>query len=217
MADKERTILLLSGGMNSAVMLYEYLTFKKADIVEAIIFDATTSSDFMAARDLCDRTGVPYSVWCYDPDPVISHITPGATEAEIDRSLLFTVLITHAVHRARDVGAERIAAGFSAETLPFSPDRLIEFCCHAGRAATEDSHLLEYDFPFIDKSKGQIFELAKDLNRVVEVTLNSTSCDNNDDSIQHQWGYGCGSCRGCVARWHAWDEYLQIIGQGPTV
>ena len=91
--------------------------------------------------------------------------------------------------------------------------QLVEFAVAAGRAAT--ARVLEFDFPFLNKSKAQIFELAKDLNKIVEVVGNSTSCDENDDSIQHPWGHGCGSCRGCVARWHAWDEYLQIIGQGP--
>ena len=53
------------------------------------------------------------------------------------------------------------------------------------------------------------------LNRLAEITSESSSCDEGIDTIQHPWGYGCGSCDGCVARWRAWDEYVKNLGQGP--
>ena len=213
MGEKPRTIVLMSGGMNTATMLYDFLTFEKVQIIEAMIFDAGTSSDFLAARDLCDQSGVPYSIWAYDPSPVMAYTSIDPELEEKNRALLFTTIINYAVHRAELLDVTYIAGGFCEETLPITKPDLVEFCIAAGRCT---DLLLEFEFPLLNKSKAQIFELAKDLNKLVEVVGNSTSCDENDDSIQHPWGHGCGSCRGCVARWHAWDEYLQIIGQGPN-
>lgn len=216
MAENPRTIVLLSGGMNSAAMLYEMLTFRKTQIVECMIFDTEPPDTLVIARELCERTGVLYSVWDHVTDPIISCVPDlSGDDPTLSRALLFTTMINYAVYRAQVLDAKTIAAGFCPDGLPFDATRLIEFCCHAGRAASDTSHLLNFEFPFINKSKARVFELAKNLNRLVEVCNGSASCDQGDESLQHPWGYGCGSCRGCVARWHAWDEYLQIIGQGP--
>ena len=61
MAEKPKTIVLLSGGMNSAVMLYDIVTFGKAEILDCMIFDSyQPSEDVICARMLCEKLGVPY-------------------------------------------------------------------------------------------------------------------------------------------------------------
>jgi 7-cyano-7-deazaguanine synthase in queuosine biosynthesis len=215
MSEKPRTVVLLSGGMNSAVMLYDFITFEKVKIKECVIFDAEDAVDLQLARDLCDKCAVPYSMWAYDGMPVVEPMPedPYLNQPELHRSMLLTTILNHAIHRAHLVGATEIAGGFCGEDLPFSAEGLIGFCLGAGRAL--EGHLSNFNFPFLNRTKAQIFEHARDLNRLVEVTRDTNSCDLSHDDIQHSWGYGCGSCPGCVRRWKAWDEYLEIIGQGP--
>lgn len=211
MAEKPRTVVLLSGGMNSAVMLYDLVTFQKAEIVECMIFDAETPDMYKSARELCERLEVRYSVWDHSMEPIIDFNPPNASR-EDNRALLFMNMINHAVIRAELLGAVTIKGGFCEETLPITKPDFVEFCIAAGRVA---DRILEFDFPFLTDPKWRVFDAARQLNRLAEVTSETSSCDGGIDDIQHPWGYGCGSCDGCVARWNAWDEYLQKIGQGP--
>ena len=211
MADKPRTVVLLSGGLNSATLFYDLITFKKVEIVECMIFDDGTLDKYKSARELCERNETPYSVWDDSTEPIID-FNPPNTSREDKRALFFMTMISHAVSRAELLRAGTIIAGFCEETLPILRPDFTEFCTAAGRCSDLP---LEFDFPFMDYPKWKVFDLARKLNRLAEITSESSSCDEGIDTIQHPWGYGCGSCDGCVARWRAWDEYVKNLGQGP--
>jgi 7-cyano-7-deazaguanine synthase in queuosine biosynthesis len=207
MAEKPRAIVLLSGGLNSAVMFYDLLTFKKVEIVECMIFDCWTLHKYKSARELCERTGAPYSVWDASVEPVIDYNPPN-TSREDRRAVVFMTIIINAVIRAELLRADTIIAGFSEQTLPITKPDFTDFCTAAGRCSDLP---VKFDFPFMESPEWEVFDLARKLNRLAEVTSESSSCDEGIDDIQHPWGYGCGSCDGCVARWRAWDEYLQNL------
>ena len=192
-------------------MLYDLLTFNKAAIAECMVFDAGTPNELVSAMELCRREELPHSLWDYTSGPVVDYAGPPMS-TEQDRALLFTTIINYAVSRAEQIGADTIMAGFCEADLPITKPDLTAFCIAAGGRA---DILLEFEFPFLVNEKWRVFDLARQLNRLAEVLSETSSCESNEASIQHSWGYGCGACRGCVARWNAWDEYLQKIGQGP--
>ena len=209
-SEKPKTIVLLSGGMNSAVMLYEILTFKKAEIIECMIFDAyQPSGDFLCARALCTKLGVPFSIWDLEPAPIMSTTnfdSPKEITKEFSADLRNTCLmqmIVASVRYAKLAGADTITAGFVYKDVDLD---LMEF---GDSTALLSGHEVTFSFPMWDLKKWEIFKLAEDLNRVVEVLDGTTSCLIGNDDIRHQWGYGCGSCDGCVRRWRAWEEHLE--------
>ena len=214
MAKKPRTIILLSGGMNSAVMLYEILTFKKAEIIECMIFDAyQPSGDFLCARALCTKLGVPFSLWDLEPVPIMS--SSGLDSPEVITKVFtddlnntcFMQMLVAAVRYARLAGADTVTAGFCDQGVSFIRSDVEDLF----NAATNmiDTYELKMELPLWEYKKWEIFKLAEDLNRVVEVLDGTTSCLIGNDDIRHQWGYGCGSCDGCVRRWRAWEEHLE--------
>lgn len=216
MAEKSRAIVLLSGGLNSAVMLHDILTFKKAEIAECMIFDSGTPDALRSAQELCNRNDLWYSVWDYPAEPVVDPLAVSPAD-DRERALLFTTIISHAIHRAAFVEADTIYGGFCDETMPFDREALIQVCLAIVRTARTEDPRLEFEFPFLVNEKWRVLDLARQLNCLAAILSETSSCDKGDASIQHAWGYGCGSCRGCVARWKAWDDYLQILAttEGP--
>lgn len=219
MTDKRRAIVLLSGGMNAATLLYDLVTFKKDEIVDCMIFNHTTDLDVECARETCEKVNLEYSLWSFDPGAVIDPCGFEESEALTARVELMHMLF-QAAQRAIHLDAEWIFAGFQRQHLP-CPDASFWSFAHAAAflaAGIEQPHedpMLMWKFPFLNRTKGEVFKHAMELSRLPDIGQGTTSCHIADTSIQHPWGYGCGSCAGCVRRWNGWDEYLQIIGQGP--
>jgi 7-cyano-7-deazaguanine synthase in queuosine biosynthesis len=214
MAEKPKTIVLLSGGMNSAVMLYEILTFKKAQILDCMIFDSfQPSEDIICARMLCEKVGVPFSIWDLEPAPIMTTTnldSPKEITKEFSadlRNTCFMQMLVAAVRYAKLAGADTVTAGFCHEDIGVPMVALTDI--GHGAAAILDHRKLRFNFPMWDLEKWEIFKLAENLNRVAEVLDDTYSCLKHDADIQHPWGHGCGSCDGCVRRWRAWEEHLE--------
>ena len=216
MADKPRTVVLLSGGLNSAVMLYELVTFGKVEITECMIFDSDDAVDLGLAQALCDRLELQYSVWGYDGMPVIDFSSTDlySEQPDLNHDALLSTMLIHSIHRAILLKAESVTIGLCHQDVDFNCMNFTDL--FVGAAKMMSDYSLKLSTPMWEMDKAEIFDRARELNRLVEVTAHTNSCDIGNDDIQHQWGYGCGSCPGCVRRWKAWDEYLQLIGQGPT-
>ena len=213
MDPKPKTIVLLSGGMNSAAMLYDIITFKKAEILDCMIFDAyQPSEDVICARMLCEKVGVPFSIWDLEPMPIMTTTnfdSPKVITKEFSadlRNTCYMQMIVAAVRYAKLADANSLTAGFCSEDLDFSMLHLGDFGHHAKMIL--DHRHLRFNFPVYEMEKWEIFKMAEDLNRVVEVLNDTWSCLNHDADIHHPWGHGCGSCDGCVRRWRAWDQHL---------
>ncbi len=223
MGEKPRTIVLLSGGMNSAAMIYDFVTFQKAEILDCMIFDSyQPSEDVICARALCEKLELPFSLWDLEPAPIVSTrwLTPDDLGKEwVDdlHNACFMQMLVAAVRHAKLTNAESIAVGLCHDDadVGFEIGLLTDFVDAVGLTLNIGKRSMQLNLPLWEMSKPDIFKLAKDLNRLVEVLGDTYSCLKHDADIRHQWGHGCGSCDGCVRRWRAWDEYLQMIGQGP--
>jgi 7-cyano-7-deazaguanine synthase in queuosine biosynthesis len=214
MAEKPKTIVLLSGGMNSAVMLYDIVTFGKAEILDCMIFDSyQPSEDVICARMLCEKVGVPFSIWDLEPAPIMSTTnldSPKEITKEFSddlRNTCFMQMLAAAIRYAKLAGADSVTIGLCDEDVNFDSAQLANFFDSAAKMI--DDHGLSLDCPVWVAEKWQIFKMAEDLNRVVEVLGDTYSCLKHDADIQHPWGHGCGSCDGCVRRWRAWEEHLE--------
>ena len=212
MGEKPRTIVLLSGGMNSAAMIYDILTFAKAEILDCMIFDSyQPTEDVVAARNLCEKLGLPFSLWNLEPAPIVSTHWQApedlGKEWEDDlHNTCFMQMLVAAVRHAKLTRAESVTAGFCYEDIEMRMAALSDI--GHGAATILGHHKLVLNVPMWDLEKWEIFKLVEDLNRTVEVLGDTYSCLKHDADLRHQWGHGCGSCDGCVRRWRAWEKHL---------
>ena len=127
----------------------------------------------------------------------------------IYKAHFYSQIINNAFYRAHEQGAAQVVAGFIDAEVPFSFDEANGFW-----AATRKMMGLlapapppELYLPFFFKSKIELFHFAESCDVLGEVLRDTISCMNGNTELQHEWGYGCGSCGGCVRRWRAWEEY----------
>lgn len=221
MSDKPRAIVLLSGGLNSAVMLYDLITFWKAEILDCMIFDSyQPSEEVICARALAEKCGVSFSLWDLEPEPIMSERWTAPKDLGLEwttdrHNICLIQMLTAAIRHAKLTRAEVIYAGLSSEDINLTLEQLMSLITVVGEVLHIDAYSMDLNLPFWEFSKADVFVHAKELNRLVEVLGDTWSCHAHDIDLQHPWGHGCGSCDGCVKRWRAWDEYLQKIGQGP--
>jgi 7-cyano-7-deazaguanine synthase in queuosine biosynthesis len=211
----------MSGGLNSTTLLYEMLTFKEvaeARVLECMIFQThEADNSFIGARVICDKLGVPTSLWDHSSDPVLSsylddHGLILENERELREAFLFKSLITTAIHRANVLSATAIAGGFCMEDSKTAGENLVSYCL-ASANFMDDPEVLTFEFPYLHFTKGQIFNRAREINRLGEITRDTLSCDRDEDSTQHSWGYGCGECFGCERRAAGWEKYLETLSR----
>ena len=110
MARNSRTVFLMSGGLCSTTLLYEmtiFQTAKDASIIEAMLMQTSENdtNSFMGARVICDKLGIPTTLWDYTSEPLLNSIFGETAEKpegyrEACEAHLFKTLITTAIHRA---------------------------------------------------------------------------------------------------------------------
>lgn len=61
--------------------------------------------------------------------------------------------------------------------------------------------------PLMYLTKAETFALAKSVDFLDEVLLNSITCYNGNDTLRNEWGLGCGGCPACKLRAKGWQEY----------
>jgi 7-cyano-7-deazaguanine synthase in queuosine biosynthesis len=219
MAGSNRTVFLMSGGLNSTTLLYDMMTFAKVEearVLECMIFQTEeTDNSFIGARVICDKLGIPTSLWDYSNEPVLSSYLEDVDTivenlCELKEAHLFKTLISTAIHRAQVLGADTIAGGFCLEDSKSASENLVSYTL-ASANFMPDPEALTFEFPYLHYSKAGIFERARELNRLGEITRDTLSCDRDDDHTQHSWGYGCGECPGCYRREAGWAGYLKNL------
>jgi len=205
-----RSLVLLSGGMDSAVCLYRALAECGAREVEVVFFDwgqRSLSLELAAARALCRHAGVDEPVLIEIVFPWGGALTePGArlpsgrTPSEIaDSGTADTffpgrnlVMLAHAFGLAASRGAGRIYFGPNADDAAGYPDcrrECLDPLADACRLGTETE--VELALPLIELSKRQVVEAGDDLGVPWEKTF---SCYAPVD------GRHCGTCDSCVLR-----------------
>ena len=205
-----RSLVLLSGGMDSAVCLYRAVAECGAQEVEAVFFDwgqRSLSPELSAARALCRDAGVAEPVLIELDFPCGGALTePGArlptgrTPSEIAASgtaeTFFPgrnlVMLAHAFGMAASRGAGRIYFGPNADDATGYPDCRRECLvplADACRLGTETN--IELALPLIEMSKQQVVEAGDALGVPWDKTF---SCYAPVD------GRHCGTCDSCVLR-----------------
>ena len=205
-----RSLVLLSGGMDSAVFLYRAVADRGAGSVDAVFFDwgqRSAPQERAAALALCRAAGVaapteitlefPYDGLLTDADAVVpqdrahGQIAGGGVAATFfpGRNL---VMLAFAFGLAASQGLDRIYFGPNAEDAAGYPDcrrECLTELASACRKGTDSA--VELVLPVIGMSKEQVVEAGDALGVPWEETF---SC------YAPEGGRRCGRCDSCVLR-----------------
>jgi len=211
-----RSLVLLSGGMDSAVCLYQAVADSAAGSVEAVFFDwrqRPLAEELAAARSLCEAAGVAEPVIISLDFPYCGPLTePGAalpggrTPADIAASGVADtffpgrnlVMLAHAFGMSAARGARRIYFGPNADDASGYPDCRADCLTQlavACRLGTDTD--IELAVPLIEMSKEQVVEAGDALGVPWEKTF---SC------YAPVAGRPCGTCDSCALRMSAIKE-----------
>lgn len=214
-----KTVVVLSGGLDSAVLLYHHLV-RLNDTVRALTVDygQRHRKEIEFARDLCGNLGVPHTVAELSS---LSSLLPGSsqTDAEVpvphghyaadnmkatvvpNRNM---ILLSVAIGHAAAHGMQAISFAAHAGDHTIYPDCRPEFVDALAKAATichfTPVYLLS---PFVRRTKADIVKLGHSLCVPFDHTW---SCYEGGE-------YHCGKCGTCVER----KEAFQLAGvKDPT-
>lgn len=211
----KRALVLLSGGMDSAVCLYEAVGEHGADSVEALFFDwgqVSVDEERAAARALCARAGVGPPLELVVGFPYLGPLTGSGEEVPMGRTAeqmedggvaptFFPgrniVMLAFAYGYASRAGIGHIYFGPNAQDEAGYPDCRKEFLgpmAAACRAGVDDD--IELRVPLIEMSKHQVVKRGEELGVPWEVTFSCYSPSG---------GSHCGTCDACVLRSEAMD------------
>ena len=71
---------------------------------------------------------------------------------------------------------------------------------------------IRIETPVIDTPKNETWAKLEELGGdflVQFMVENTHSCDKNDRSHRHEWGYGCGECESCKVRKARFEQYMR--------
>ena len=189
----EKALVLLSGGLDSAVTLYQAKTdlFNSEDSIEIIFFDygqrhlnkegkgsarlAGSLPRFRKELNLDFLTGNTSLLQNSDESPRIEETEDAIPSSWVpQRNMIF---LTYAFAYADVIEADYIYTGFNAVDYSGYPDCRPEFVSRAEEALNfarkryvEDNHLILIRTPIILKSKAEIVKLGLDLGVPFELT-----------------------------------------------
>jgi 7-cyano-7-deazaguanine synthase len=205
-----RTVLILSGGMDSATLLYDLLAH--GDSVEAIgvNYKQRHGKELAYAADLCNGLGVRFDVLDLSslsgfltgssqsdpnvPVPFGKYDEPSMKLTVVPNRNMFMLAAAGAVAIARK--ADRLAYGAHAGDHTIYPDCRPEFVAAMGRAfGLCDWHTLTLHAPYIDMTKGDICKRGVELRVPYEKTW---TCYVGGDRP-------CGKCGSCTERAEAFE------------
>lgn len=209
--ENKSSVMLLSGGMNSAVLAL-HMQKKRRFVREALIFDALSEGggETKFARAMALRAGIPYSIWHFNYYPAFDLEVldlPDIEEPADNPQMLRGTMLLTAAFKAKQRGCENIIVGYLSEELDMLIDDLYLFVGGVARLAGLKN--TAFEFPFMTMSKSDVFELARINDHLVEVGYHTTSCLRGDTETLFSWGYGCGNCTGCERRAAGWELYLE--------
>ncbi|HUK50773.1 MAG TPA: 7-cyano-7-deazaguanine synthase [Terriglobales bacterium] len=202
----DRTIVLLSGGVDSATALY--LVKRETGEVYSLnmIYTQAHDSEAEASKKIASVARVKEHFTIYLPffKDVEKRYRP-TPSAEISsaylpaRNLVFYGI---AASYAETLNATRIVFGSNADDAKELPDARPEFIglmnelLRVGTRKGRENSPPQFVNPLINYSKGEVLRLALKLNVPLELTW---SCYEDSQTP-------CGKCRGCLMRRKAFDE-----------
>jgi 7-cyano-7-deazaguanine synthase len=205
-----KTVLILSGGMDSATLLYDLLAH--GDSVEAIgvNYKQRHGKELACAADLCNGLGVRFDVLDLSslsgfltgssqsdpnvPVPFGKYDEPSMKLTVVPNRNMFMLAAAGAVAIARK--ADRLAYGAHAGDHTIYPDCRPEFVDAMCKAfGLCDWHTLALHAPYIDMTKGDICKRGVELRVPYEKTW---TCYVGGDRP-------CGKCGSCTERAEAFE------------
>lgn len=213
----EKTVLILSGGMDSTTLLYYLLHDAGIGGIYCLSFDygQRHSKELEAAKRTCSKLNIPHKIIPFTDD-LKSLITNSALTSDIpvpeghyaDDNMKLTVvpnrnmiMLSLAAGYAISIGAKYLAYGAHSGDHTIYPDCRPEFFLALsdalGLCHFDGGILLEA--PFMHITKGDICGIGRDLNVPYEDTW---TCYKGEDKP-------CGVCGACVERAEAF-EYAGI-------
>lgn len=205
-----KTVLILSGGMDSATLLYDLLA--NGDEVEAIgvNYKQRHGKELACAADLCRGLGVRFDVLDLSslagfltgssqsdpsvPVPFGKYDEPSMKLTVVPNRNMFMLAAAGGVAIARK--ADRLAYGAHAGDHTIYPDCRPEFVAAMGKAfGLCDWHTLGLHTPYIDMTKGDICKRGVELRVPYEKTW---TCYVGGDRP-------CGKCGACTERAEAFE------------
>jgi 7-cyano-7-deazaguanine synthase len=205
-----KTVLILSGGMDSATLLYDLVAH--GDSVEAIgvNYKQRHGKELACAETLCSGLGVRFDVLDLSslsgfltgssqsdpnvPVPFGKYDEPSMKLTVVPNRNMFMLAAAGAVAIARK--ADRLAYGAHAGDHTIYPDCRPEFVEAMGKAfGLCDWHTLALHAPYIDMTKGDICKRGVELRVPYEKTW---TCYVGGDAP-------CGRCGSCTERAEAFE------------
>jgi len=198
-----KSIILLSGGLDSSVALAMSLTKDpESRVLEALTIDYGQRHrlEIIAAEWIANHYGIPWKLVTVDPQIFRgsaltgdAEVPEGHAESPDDTYVPArnTVLIALAAARAESIGARMIVIGANADDAAGYPDCRAEYL-QAYRNVLQQGTINKVwlSAPLLHHSKDQIIELGHDL----DVPMNMTySCYRGEPEP-------CGTCGACIGR-----------------
>lgn len=209
----KKCVILLSGGIDSAVLLYSLIAEYECYPL-TIGYGQRHNKEVISARNICEARGDwLLKRWRYLDLSNLRFILPSAltnTSIEVpkgvytaermsqtvvpNRNMIFLAI---AAGYAEGIGAEHVAYAAHTEDHYLYPDTTPSFAIACGTAIQRGTgDKVKTLFPFIDKTKADIVALGKKL--VVPFKL-TWSCYAGDD-------LHCGECSTCLERMKAFKK-----------
>lgn len=154
---------------------------------------------------------IAYSSLTSEGKVLASNIDEVATDYVPLRNIMF---LSCAGARAYCIGAHTIYAGTCQADYEGYPD-----CRRETLDAMQKTLWLASDYevsihaPLIDKSKAETWKLLQTWggDSLVEfMAKNTHSCNQNNRTDWHEWGYGCGDCESCLTRRAGYEEFKKM-------
>jgi 7-cyano-7-deazaguanine synthase len=208
--DKEKVVLILSGGMDSTTLLYELLAENKGVFAVSFDYGQKHKKELDYASKTCKKLKVNHKIFQLD---VLNEIAPSAltreewevpeghyTEENMkqtvvpNRNMIFLSLATA---YAIDIGAAKVFYGAHAGDHEIYPDCRKEFVEAMQQAVLLcDWVQVELIAPYLDIDKGDIVIHGEELG--VDYSLTWTCYKGMDKA--------CGKCGSCTERLEAFEK-----------
>lgn len=219
-----KAVVIFSGGQDSTSCLLWSLN--RFDLVECISFDygQKHAVELEQASKICEKLNVRLTVVdisfldqivksaLLSDDGNVNELNEKGLPSSFvpNRNQLF-ITLAHAY--AQKIGASNLVTGVCQTDYSGYPDcrdafiKAIEWATNMGSESAVRIHT-----PLMWLTKAQTFELAARENGLDIVVQLSHTCYNGNRSLEHDWGFGCGTCPACELRAAGWREYKATAG-----
>lgn len=191
-------LVLLSGGMDSAVLLYYVMNTLEYSRVEVVMFDYGQyhKIELKYAQSLVDRLSIPYKIIKVDLTQFgRNFITAGDKDLTMVVPGRNSIFLSLATAWAETTGLRDIFIGANGEDFSIWPDCREQFVMLMSQAMAMGNEINGIYAPFVNKSKQEIVKIGRILGVPFGQTwscYHPTTYEGKDEP--------CGKCHACIGR-----------------